>query len=54
MAPTGGATVTDGWQAGAGFGIHILGYELGVSGSMRRRGAATESGVMIGLFGIGH
>ena len=48
------ATVTDGWQAGAGFGIHILGYELGVSGSMRRRGAATESGVMIGLVGIGH
>lgn len=48
------ASVTDGWQAGAGFGIHFLGYELGLSGSMRRRGAATESGIMVGLVGIGH
>lgn len=48
------ASVTDGWQAGAGFGLRFLGYELGVSGSLRRRGAANESGVMIGLIGIGH
>jgi hypothetical protein len=47
------ASVTDGWQAGAGFGFHFLGYELGLSGSMRRRGAATESGFMLGLVGIG-
>ncbi len=48
------ASVTDGWQAGAGFGVRLLGYELGVSGSIRRRGAANESGVMIGLVGFGH
>lgn len=48
------ASVTDGWQAGAGFGIRLLGFELGMSGSVRKRGAATESGMMISLFGIGH
>ena len=48
------ASVSDGWQAGAGFGIHLLGYELGLSGSLRRRGSANEAGVMIGLVGIGH
>lgn len=47
------ATVTDGWQAGAGFGVQFLGYELGVSTSIRRRGQASESGLMIGLVGIG-
>ena len=48
------ASVTDGWQAGAGLGVRLLGYELGLSGSVRKRGAATESGVMISVFGIGH
>ncbi len=48
------ASVTDGWQAGAGFGIRLLGYELGLSGSVRKRGAATESGFMISVLGIGH
>ena len=48
------ASVTDGWQAGAGLGVHLLGLELGVSGSLRRRGAANEAGVMFGLVGIGH
>jgi hypothetical protein len=48
------ASVTDGWQAGAGFGIHLLGYELGMSGSVRKRGAATESGFMVSVLGIGH
>jgi hypothetical protein len=48
------ASVTDGWQAAGGFGLRLLGYELGVSGSVRKRGAATESGMMISLFGIGH
>lgn len=47
------ASVTDGWQAGAGAGLRLLGYELGVSTSIRRRGAATESGLMFGLIGIG-
>ena len=47
------ASVTDGWQAGAGVGLRLLGYELGVSTSIRRRGEANESGVMIGLVGIG-
>jgi len=47
------ASVTDGWQAGAGVGFHVLGYELGLSGSVRRRGAATESGILVGLVGIG-
>lgn len=47
------ASVTDGWQAGAGFGLSFLGYELGVSSSIRRRGQASESGLMIGLVGIG-
>ena len=30
-----------------------MGYELGVSGAIRRRGEATESGVMLGVIGIG-
>lgn len=47
------AMVTDGWQAGAGVGVHVLGYELGVSTSVVRRGQATGSGLMIGLVGIG-
>jgi hypothetical protein len=47
------ASVTDGWQAGAGFGVHVLGFEIGVASSIRRVGAAQESGVMIGLLGIG-
>ena len=48
------ASITDGWQAGAGFGLRLLGYELGVSTSIRKRGEAAESGLMIGLIGIGH
>lgn len=47
------ASVTDGWQAGAGFGLRLLGYELGLSTSIRRRGTANESGFMLGLVGIG-
>lgn len=47
------ASVTDGWQAGAGVGLRFLGYEFGASMSMRRRGSASESGLMIGLVGIG-
>ena len=47
------ASVTDGWQAGAGVGLRLLGYELGVATSIRRRGVANESGVMVGLVGIG-
>lgn len=47
------ASVTDGWQAGAGFGLRLLGYELGLSTSIRRRGTANESGFMLGLIGIG-
>ena len=48
------ASVTDGWQAGAGVGVRLLGYELGVATSVRHRGTASESGLMIGLIGIGH
>lgn len=47
------ASVTDGWQAGAGLGLRLLGYEFGVSSSIRRRGQASESGIMIGVIGIG-
>lgn len=47
------ASITDGWQAGAGVGLRLLGYELGVSSSIRRRGAANESGVMVSLLGFG-
>ena len=47
------ASVTDGWQAGAGVGLRLFGYELGVSSSVRRRGTANESGFMLGLVGIG-
>ncbi|MEX2179150.1 MAG: hypothetical protein WD801_10600 [Gemmatimonadaceae bacterium] len=47
------ASVTDGWQAGAGIGLRLMGYELGLSTSIRRRGQANESGLMIGLVGIG-
>jgi hypothetical protein len=47
------ASVTDGWQAGAGVGVHVLGFEIGVASSIRRVGAAQQSGVMIGLIGIG-
>lgn len=47
------ASVTDGWQAGLGAGLRLLGYELGVSTGIRSRGAAQESGLMIGVIGIG-
>lgn len=47
------ASVADGWQAGAGFGLRFAGYELGLSTSIRRRGQATESGMMFGVVGIG-
>jgi hypothetical protein len=47
------ASVTDGWQAGAGVGLRLLGYELGASTGIRSRGAAQESGFMIGVIGIG-
>lgn len=47
------ASVTDGWQAGAGVGLRFLGYEFGVSTSIRRRGEASESGLMVGIVGIG-
>lgn len=47
------ASVTDGWQAGAGAGLRVLGYEFGISTSVRRRGEAMESGLMFGIVGIG-
>lgn len=47
------ASVTDGWQAGAGAGLRLLGYEFGLSTSVRRRGQAMESGLMFGILGIG-
>lgn len=47
------ASVTDGWQAGAGVGLRLLGYEIGASTSIRRRGPASESGFMLGIVGIG-
>lgn len=47
------ASITDGWQAAVGAGVRILGYELGAATSIRRRGVATESGLMIGVVGIG-
>lgn len=47
------ASITDGWQAGAGIGLRLFGYELGASTSIRRRGVANESGFMLSLVGIG-
>lgn len=47
------ASVTDGWQAGAGAGLRLLGYEFGLATSVRRRGQAMESGLMFGVIGIG-
>lgn len=47
------ASVTDGWQAAAGAGLRLLGYEFGLATSVRRRGQAMESGVMFGIIGIG-
>ena len=47
------ASITDGWQAGAGAGLRLLGYEFGLATSVRRRGQAMESGVMFGIIGIG-
>lgn len=47
------ASITDGWQAAVGAGLRVLGYELGAATSIRRRGVATESGLMIGVVGIG-
>jgi hypothetical protein len=47
------ASLSDGWQAGAGFGLRLIGYELGLATSIRRRGTATESGMMFGVVGIG-
>ena len=47
------SSLDDGWQAGLGTGINLFGMEIGVATSIRRRGAATESGGMIGVIGIG-
>ena len=47
------ASVTDGGQAGLGAGFHFLGAEISAATSIRRRGAATESGVMVGVLGLG-
>lgn len=47
------AAISDGWQGGAGLGLRFLGYELGLSTAVRKRGAALESGVMVGVVGIG-
>ena len=47
------ASVTDGWQAGLGAGVRLAGVEIGAATSIRRRGAATESGLMVGVIGIG-
>ncbi len=47
------ASITDGWQAAAGAGLRLLGYEFGLSTSVRRRGQAMESGLMFGILGIG-
>ena len=47
------ASVTDGWQAGAGVGLRVFGFELGVSSAIRQIGAARSSGIMVGLVGIG-
>jgi hypothetical protein len=47
------ASITDGWQAGAGAGLRLLGYEFGLATSVRRRGQAMESGVMFGIIGMG-
>lgn len=47
------ASITDGWQAGLGAGLRFLGYELGISTGIRSRGAAQETGLMIGVIGIG-
>jgi hypothetical protein len=47
------ASISDGWQAGAGVGIRLLGYEMGLSTSIRQRGVARQSGIMLGVVGIG-
>jgi len=47
------ASVTDGWQAGAGVGLRLLGYELGVATSLRQIGDAKQTGLMVGVIGIG-
>ena len=47
------ASVTDGWQAAVGAGFHLLGAEISAATNIRRRGSATEAGVMVGVFGIG-
>lgn len=47
------ASISDGWQAGAGVGLRLMGYELGLSTSVRQRGLARQSGVMLGVLGIG-
>lgn len=47
------ASVADGWIAGGGVGLRLIGYEVALSTSVRRRGQATESGLMFGVVGIG-
>ena len=47
------ASVSDGWIAGGGVGLRLIGYEIALSTSIRRRGQATESGLMFGVVGIG-
>jgi hypothetical protein len=46
------AAVTGGWQAGAGVGLKLGAFELGVAASTRTRDNSTENGAMVSLISI--
>jgi len=46
------SAMSDGFGASGGVGIHLLGFEVGVAGFLRKRNGGTESGGTINLFSI--
>ena len=46
------STMTGGFGVSGGLGVHVLGFEMGVAGFLRKRDGGTESGGTLNLFSI--
>jgi Family of unknown function (DUF5723) len=46
------SSMTGGFGVSGGLGIHLLGFEMGVAGYLRKRNGGTESGGTLSLFSI--
>ena len=46
------STMTGGFGVSGGLGVHVLGFEMGVAGFLRKRDGGTESGGTLSLFSI--